>query len=669
MEMGQAAEGAAARLDVITIGRASVDLYGQQIGSRLEDIASFAKSVGGCPANIAIGAARLGLKSAVITAVGGEQLGRFIREQFSREGVALDGVKVDPDRLTALAILAVEDDRTFPLLFYRENCADMGLTEADIDERFVASAAAIVVTGTHFARESTAAAQRKAMRIARAAGSRVAFDIDYRPNLWGVASHAQGDQRYVRSGTVSEHLQTVLPDCDLIVGTEEEIHIAGGEEDTLAALRRIRELSGATIVVKRGPMGCVVFPAAIPARIDDGVVGRGFPIEVFNVLGAGDAFMAGFLRGWLRGERLEVAAEWANACGAFAVSRLLCAPEYPTWPELQLFLDKGSPHKALRRDEALNHVHWATTRRAQPDELVAFAIDHRAQLEAMADEAGAPRERIGAFKRLAVAAAARVATGHQSPARGFGMLLDETYGREALFDAAKHPLWIGRPVEEPGSRPLRFEAGPDIGSRLIEWPVTHTVKCLLFYHPDDDPWLKAEQRRKLRGLHDAARRLGRELLIEIIAGKGGTVGVDTVARALGEVYELGVKPDWWKLEPQASAGAWAAIGEVIGRKDPLCRGVVLLGLDAAEADLRKAFRIAAAVPVVRGFAVGRTIFAEPARAWLAGRIDDGAATDAMAERFGRLVGIWDEARGGDRRAEPASRSGRPVPGSSGQARG
>jgi 5-dehydro-2-deoxygluconokinase len=173
--MDQAADGASgARLDVITIGRSSVDLYGQQIGSRLEDIGSFAKSVGGCPANIAIGAARLGLKSAVITAVGGEQLGRFIREQFSREGVALDGLKVDPDRLTALAILAVEDDRTFPLLFYRENCADMGLTESDIDEAFVASARAIVVTGTHFARESTAAAQRKAMRIARAAGGKVA---------------------------------------------------------------------------------------------------------------------------------------------------------------------------------------------------------------------------------------------------------------------------------------------------------------------------------------------------------------------------------------------------------------------------------------------------------------------------------------------------------------
>ena len=129
-------------LDVITVGRSSVDLYGQQIGGRLEDMATFAKSVGGCPTNIAIGAARLGLRSAVITAVGDEHMGRFIREQLDREGVSTDGVKVDPARLTALVLLGVLNENSFPLIFYRENCADMGLAEADVDERFVARAAA-----------------------------------------------------------------------------------------------------------------------------------------------------------------------------------------------------------------------------------------------------------------------------------------------------------------------------------------------------------------------------------------------------------------------------------------------------------------------------------------------------------------------------------------------
>jgi 5-dehydro-2-deoxygluconokinase len=627
-------------LDVITIGRTSVDLYGRQIGSRLEDVSSFAKSVGGCPANIAIGAARLGLRAGIITRVGSEQLGRFVREQFEREGVDTRGVVTDPRRLTALAILAVVNDTTFPLLFYRENCADMALEKEELDPAFIASAAAVLVTGTHFSRPNTDAAQRAAMRMARKAGRKVAFDIDYRPNLWGLAGHDAGEQRYIASERVTERLRSVLPDCDLIVGTEEEILIAGGGNDVLTALRAIRERSPATIVLKRGPMGCIVFDGAIPDTIEHGIVGKGFPVEVYNVLGAGDAFMAGFLRGWLRGEPLGTAATWANACGAFAVSRLLCSPEYPTFEELTYFLAHGSPHRALRKDEMLNHIHWATTRRAQPSHLMALAIDHRAQLEAAADRLGAPRAKLNRFKVLALEAASRVAGGRG----GFGVLLDETYGREALFAAAKLPFWIGRPVEQPGSRPLRFEFTEAIGSRLVEWPVTHTVKCLCFFHPDDPPELRDEQTRTLRTLYDAARLTGLELLLEIISSRHGPMSDRTTADVLAALYAAGIKPDWWKLEPQPSQAAWAALESVIADNDPWCRGVVLLGLKAPAEDLERAFAESASASIVKGFAVGRTIFNEAAEKWLAGEIGDDEAVADMTARFARLTDAWNRTR-------------------------
>ena len=630
--------GKKAELDVITVGRCSVDLYGQQIGSRLEDVSSFAKSVGGCPSNIAIGTARLGLKSAVITRVGDEQMGRYVREQMAREGVATQGITTDPQRLTSLVLLSVENDKTFPLIFYRDNCADSALCEDDIDEKFVASSAALLVTGTHFARPLNDAAQRKAMKIAKAHGRRICLDIDYRPNLWGLAGHGAGEERYIKSDKVSEHTKTVLPDCDLIVGTEEEVHIAAGSEDTLTALKTIRSLSSATIVLKRGPMGCVVYPREIPNRLEDGIVGKGFPIEVYNVLGAGDAFFSGFLRGWLRDEPLETCATYANACGAFAVSRLLCSPEIPTWDELQYFLKHGSPHRALRKDEAINHVHWATTRRAQPPKLLALAIDHRIQLEAIADKTGAPRERIAPFKRLAIAAIGQVSNGKP----GFGTLLDDTYGRDAMFDAAKLGLWIARPLEQPGSKPLRFEFTQDVGARLVEWPVTHTIKCLAFYHPDDPIELKTEQAQKLRTLYEAARKVGRELLVEIIAGKNGAVKDDTISRALAELYALGIKPDWWKLEPQVTSAAWSNIEKVIHANDPYCRGIVLLGLDAPEDDLARAFATTAGHSTIKGFAVGRTIFSSVAEAWLAGKIDDSKATLQMAERFANLVNVWNK---------------------------
>ncbi len=130
-------------------------------------------------------------------------------------------------------------------------------------------------------------------------------------------------------------------------------------------------------MLKRGAMGCIVYDGPISDDLEAGIVGQGFPIEVFNVLGAGDAFMSGFLRGYLRDEPLKTCATWANACGAFAVSRLLCSPEYPTWAELDFFLKTGSKHRALRKDEAINHIHWATTRNGEIPLLMALAIDHR----------------------------------------------------------------------------------------------------------------------------------------------------------------------------------------------------------------------------------------------------------------------------------------------------
>ncbi len=623
-------------LDVITIGRSSIDLYGQQTGGRLEDMASFAKYIGGSPTNTACGAARLGLKAGLITAVGDEHMGRFILEELKRNGVDVAGVKVDPRRLTALVILGIRDENTFPLLFYRENCADMGLDVDDIDEGYIRSAGAVVLSGTHFSTDTTAAASRKAARIARENGGRVALDIDYRPVLWGLGGLDSGEERFVESGKVTAHLQGILPLCDLVVGTEEELHIAGGTTDTLAAINRVRALTGAVIVCKRGPMGCVVFPDAIPDDIEQGIRGPGFVVDVYNVLGAGDAFMAGLLRGWLREADWQTSATYANACGAFAVSRHGCTPAIPTWEELTHFLGHGSPTPALRKDPELHHIHWATTRRRTHETIMALAIDHRSQFADMIAAAGTGLARAGDFKMLALEALRRVADGRD----GYGILLDGTLGKRALHAAMNGDLWVARPVETPGSRPVEFESGPDIGGTLLEWPVDQVVKCLINYHPDDPPGLRAEQERQALMLFGACRNTGHELLLEIICGKSGPVAPETVSTVLQRFYDLGIRPDWWKLEPAADTQSWRNITGCIAANDPHCRGVVILGLEAPASRLLESFKVAAGFDLVRGFAVGRTIFATVAQDWLAGRIDDEQARSAMAANFRVLADGW-----------------------------
>jgi 5-dehydro-2-deoxygluconokinase len=625
-------------LDLITIGRSSVDLYGAQVGGRLEDMRTFDKYIGGSPTNIACGTARLGLKSGLITGVGDEHMGRFIREQLQREGVDTRGVKTDPARLTALVLLGIRDEDTFPLIFYRENCADMGLTVDDIDPDYIRSARAVVATGTHLSNPKVEAATLKALEIARADGMQTALDIDYRPNLWGVAGHGDGESRFVESADVTAKLQVTLHLFDLIVGTEEEFHIAGGTTDTINALRAVRAVSGATLVCKRGAAGAVAFVGPIPDSLDDGQSGPGFPIEVFNVLGAGDGFMSGLLKGWLDGADWPTALSYANACGALAVSRHGCTPAYPSWAELRFFLGRGIERPDLRNDAALEQIHWATNRGTSWQAVRTFAFDHRMQLEAMA---GYTPARGGAFKQLCLDAALRVQAGRP----GYGILCDNRIGRAALHRASGSGLWIGRPTELPGSRPIEVEPelGIDLG-QLAEWPRDTVVKLLVFAHPDDDAATRARQEDVVKRLWTASRRNNLEFLLELIPSKVGPVDDGTTATLIQQFYDAGIYPDWWKLEPFTTEAAWAGVAAAINRNDAHTRGIVVLGLDAPQDALAASFALAARQPLVKGFAVGRTIFADAARAWLAGDMSAAQALDQMADRFGQLCAVWDSAR-------------------------
>ncbi len=140
----------ASKLDVICLGRAAVDLYGEQFGDDLSSMRTFRKYLGGSSANMAVGMARQSLKVGLISRVGDEAMGEFVRTELAANGVDVSHISIDKKRLTALAILAIKDEETFPLLFYRENCADMAIQPGDIDEDYIAGAEFLTITGTHF---------------------------------------------------------------------------------------------------------------------------------------------------------------------------------------------------------------------------------------------------------------------------------------------------------------------------------------------------------------------------------------------------------------------------------------------------------------------------------------------------------------------------------------
>ena len=627
--------------DLACLGRLAVDLYAEQFGSPLEDARTLAMYLGGSSANLAFGVARLGLRSAMVSRVGDEQMGRFLTRTLQTNGCDVSQVQVDPQRLTALVLLGIKDRDTFPLLFMRENCADMAIDASGIDENFIARCRALAITGTHLSTPGTLAASQAALAYAHKHGVVRILDIDYRPVLWGLTSRGAGENRYVPDASVTRKLQAVLPQFDMLVGTEEEFFIAGGvPNDLMASLRAVRALCPATLVVKRGAAGCTVIEGDIPHAIDEAPTFAGERVEVLNVLGAGDAFLSGLLASLLRGKDWTEATATANACGAIVVSRHACSQAMPTPPELAHWFS-GSRNPQVDADRELSHLHRVTAARPVWNELCVMAFDHRSQFYDLCVQAGAPESRIPALKKLLVSAADQVVQAcalHGAT----GVLIDGgAYGADALASATGRGWWVGRPVELPGARPLRFDGTRSIGSALVHWPSEQVVKCLVHYHPDDPYALRLEQEQKVLELWEATRASGHELLLEIILPKAMVVPGEedaAVLRAVKRFYNLGVKPEWWKLAPMQHSG-WESLQALIDARDPACRGAVILGLNQPIAHLVESFR-QATNPVVKGFMVGRSLWAQASLEWLAGRSSDTQLVAEVAHHFTTLVHAW-----------------------------
>jgi len=313
------------RLDLVSMGRCGVDLYSNDIGRPLREAKSFNSYVGGCPTNVAVGTRRLGLRTALLTRVGVEPLGDFIMHFLRGEGVELDAVVRDPAHLSGLVVLGIEPPDKFPLTFYRADCADMQLTLDDVAAAPLDDTHLLFVSGTGFSREPSASASMAAVERAQAAGAEVMLDLDYRPTLWD-------DPR-----AFGPTLRRQVAVADLVVGTEEEIMAAAGEHDVEAATTRLLGLGRQlrALVVKRGQRGSTVF--ADGRRID----APPFAVQVLNVLGAGDAYVSGFLYGLRHGWDWYKCARFGNATGAIVVTRHACANDMPSETEALAFVAQG----------------------------------------------------------------------------------------------------------------------------------------------------------------------------------------------------------------------------------------------------------------------------------------------------------------------------------------
>lgn len=328
--------------DVITMGRSCIDLYSNDVGAPFVDITSFAAYVGGSPTNIAVGANRLGLKTALLTAVGIDPVGDFILNFLNKEGVDTQFITRKSGSRSSAVILGIEPPDQFPLVYYRDNAADIYLTIDDVLATPVQNTRVFEVSGTGLSKEPSRSSTYFACEQAHTVGGTVVIDLDFRADQWFD----------IRAFGVS--VRALLPLIDIAIGTEEEIKAAmlmdtskvstgysqisapTVEGDLDSAISNIIQRGLKTVVVKRGAQGASVYHKN-GERLD----APGFPVEVYNVLGAGDAFASGFLYGIVHGWDWYRSTRMGNACGAIVATRHGCANFMGYEKEVLEFIDKN----------------------------------------------------------------------------------------------------------------------------------------------------------------------------------------------------------------------------------------------------------------------------------------------------------------------------------------
>lgn len=330
------------RYDSVHMGRSSLDLYSNDVGARFEDITSFAAYVGGSPTNISVGGRRLGLNTVVLTALGEDPVGDFILKFLNAEGVVTRFTPRKPGHRTSAVVLGIEPPDRFPLVYYRHHCADIELTIADVLAAPVTDCRVFQFAGTNLSRDPSRTATLFAAERARQAGVEVVFDLDFRPDQW---------HDPLAFGVTA---RSALRDVDIVLGTEDEIRAAvlsdpaqvehtSSVSDTKVrgdvgdAVRQLLALGPRALLEKRGERGARVHLRVAGGGIET-IEAPGYPVAIANILGAGDAFAAGFLYGHLQGWGWRKSARLGNACGAIVVTQHGCANFMPTLAEVMAFV-------------------------------------------------------------------------------------------------------------------------------------------------------------------------------------------------------------------------------------------------------------------------------------------------------------------------------------------
>ncbi|WP_220184007.1 5-dehydro-2-deoxygluconokinase [Thermoactinomyces mirandus] len=313
-------------LDLIAVGRLAVDLNTEQINCPMEETRSFTKYVGGSPANIAIGAAQLGLKCGFIGKVSDDQMGRFIVRFLEEKKMDTSGVVVDKTgAVTGLAFTEIKSPNDCSILMYRDNVADLKLETSEVSEDYIKKTRALLISGTALAASPSREAVFLALEYARKHDAVVFFDLDYRPYTW------------TSDKETAIYYNLAAEKCDVIIGTREEFDMM---EQFEKEKKTDRETAGKwfghhaeIVVIKHGSKGSITY-----TKDGHSYTGGIFRTKVLKTFGAGDSYASAFIYGLMNGWEISRAMEYGSASAAIVISRHSCSEAMPTKAELDKFV-------------------------------------------------------------------------------------------------------------------------------------------------------------------------------------------------------------------------------------------------------------------------------------------------------------------------------------------
>ncbi|WP_308637568.1 5-dehydro-2-deoxygluconokinase [Paenibacillus silvisoli] len=315
-------------LDFAAIGRLCIDLNANEINRPMEETMTFTKYVGGSPANIAIGMARLGRQTAFIGKIADDQMGRFISGYLRRNGI--DTANVVTDRtgaVTGLAFTEIKSPTDCSILMYRDNAADLKLTAGEVSEDLIAQAKLLLISGTALAASPSREAVFQALSYARKHGTVVAFDLDYRPYTW-----KSKEETAVYYNLAAEK-------CDIILGTREEFDMmetfdGNPAHDDRVTASKWFDYAARIVIIKHGKDGSIAY-----TRDGASHRARSFPAKVIKTFGAGDSYAAGFLHGLMEGWTIERSMEFGSAAACIVISSHSCSDAMPTADQVLRYME------------------------------------------------------------------------------------------------------------------------------------------------------------------------------------------------------------------------------------------------------------------------------------------------------------------------------------------